>query len=661
MNQFNNKDVFRAYLPATGKGSNIRYKDVPSEELPSFEDIDKPHVKDVTGLLQTNALIVDADNFDDNGEPEQLIKGLLRSEVIDDILYDKKINTMIVETENKGDHFYFLNNNEDVKANHQNIKTAIGIPVDFKIGMNNGTAKIKGDGVFRKVIQETDKFVEIPKWLTPIKTDIDFTTLEAGDGRNQTLFSYILTLQSNGFSKEEARETLQIINDYVLPEPLDQSELDTIYRDESFSKPVFFDGNTFLANPFGNFLISKHNIKKINNRLHVYENGIYNADELKIKNAMLDELPTINQRQRNEVMDYIKIRTLSEINQVPSAPELILFRNGVLDIRTDELMEHSEKYIFTNRIPHDYNPNAYHKLADDTLNKIACGDVEIRMLLEEVIGYTFYRQNRFTKAFILTGIKSNGKSTYLEVIQNILGEENYSSLDLKEIGDRFKTAAMFGKLANVGDDISSEYINDTGTFKKLATGNAVNVELKGQDAFDFKSYAKMLFSANSIPRIGSGKDYQAVIKRLIIIPFNAKFSREDDDFDPYIDTKLAEQEALEYFIKIGVEGLKRIIQNDGFTYSKQVGKQVDQYKVTANPLLGFLEEQRDLEVDFDGLILDDKHTEYQEYCIREGLHAIGKPEFSKQIQQELGLLTKRKKIKELGRQVQIFYNPNAPT
>lgn len=663
MSKFNNTDIFRAYLPATGKGSNIRYKDVPSEDLPSFEDIDQPHVKDVTGLLQENALIVDADNFDDEGKPKQLIgkDELLRSDILYYVLQDKKIPTMIVETENEGEHFYFLNNDENVKANHQEIKTAIGIPVDFKIGRNNGTAKIKGDGVFRKVIQSTDEFVELPKWLSPIKTDIDFTTLEAGDGRNQTLFNYILTLQSNDFSKEEIRETLQIINDYVLPEPLDQSELESIYRDESFAKPIFFNKNTFLANTFGNYLINKHNVKKIDNRIHVYDKGIYSPDELKIKNAMIDELPTINQRQRNEAMDFIKIRTLSNKNESPSIPELILFRNGILDIRTDELLPHSENHIFTNRIPWDYNPNAYSQLADDTLNKIACNDKEIRMLLEEVIGYTFYRQNRFTKAFILTGVKSNGKSTYLEVIQNILGEENYSSLDLKEIGDRFKTASMFGKLANIGDDISSEYINDTGVFKKLATGDAVNVELKGQDAFDFKNYAKMLFSANSIPRIGSGKDYQAVLKRLVIIPFNAKFSREDDDFDPYIDTKLAEQESIEYFIRLGVEGLKRIIANNGFTYSTQVGKQVDQYKVTANPLLGFIESQVEMGIDFDGLVLDDVYESYQEYMIREGLHALGKPEFSKQMQQELNLKTKRESVKALGRQVQKFYRKNADT
>ena len=45
---------------------------------------------------------------------------------------------------------------------------------------------------------------------------------------------------------------------------------------------------------------------------------------------------------------------------------------------------------------------------------------------------------------------SNGKSTFLAVIQSLLGEENIASLDLKELGDRFKTAEMVGKLANIG-------------------------------------------------------------------------------------------------------------------------------------------------------------------------------------------------------------------
>ena len=64
--------------------------------------------------------------------------------------------------------------------------------------------------------------------------------METGDGRNQKLFNYILTLQANDFTKEEAKECIKIINKYILLDPLDEKELDTILRDDAFQKPVFF-------------------------------------------------------------------------------------------------------------------------------------------------------------------------------------------------------------------------------------------------------------------------------------------------------------------------------------------------------------------------------------------------------------------------------------
>src|SRR5699024_4107333 len=128
-------------------------------------------------------------------------------------------------------------------------------------------------------------------------------------------------------------------------------------------------------------------------------------------------------------------------------------------------------------------------------------------------------------------------------------------------GERFKTAELFGKLANIGDDISSEYIPDASVFKKLVTGESISAEKKGQDPFDFINYSKLLFSANEIPRLGRGEDSGALARRLIIIPFNASFSKEDEDYNPNIKYDLQQEKALEYFIKLGVEGLKRILEN----------------------------------------------------------------------------------------------------
>src|SRR5699024_4892885 len=160
----------------------------------------------------------------------------------------------------------------------------------------------------------------------------------------------------------------------------------------------------------------------------------------------------------------------------------------------------------------------------------------------------FFTRNELGKAFILIGDKANGKSTFLSLLQAMLGSENISSLDLSELGERFKTAELFGKLANIGDDIGDEFVANPALFKKLVTGDRVNVEKKGQDPFEFNNYSKFIFSANKIPRI---KDRTgAVQRRLVIIPFNASFSKDDPDFDPYIKQKLLRKSSIEYLVML---------------------------------------------------------------------------------------------------------------
>ena len=78
---------------------------------------------------------------------------------------------------------------------------------------------------------------------------------------------------------------------------------------------------------------------------------------------------------------------------------------------------------------------------------------------------------------------------------------------------------MFGKLANIGDDIGDDFLqgSQVSVFKKIGTGNRIKAERKGQDPFEFNPFIKLLFSANDIPRM---KDKTgAVLRRLVIIPF----------------------------------------------------------------------------------------------------------------------------------------------
>ena len=138
-------------------------------------------------------------------------------------------------------------------------------------------------------------------------------------------------------------------------------------------------------------------------------------------------------------------------------------------------------------------------------------------LLEECAGYCLYRKNDLETSFILTGTGSNGKSTYLEALECMLGQNNVSNLDIAELDDRFSTVMLAGKLANIGDDISNEFLQGKtiAVFKKIVSAKQhQGRKQKGQDVFFFKPYTKLLFSANTIPRMQS-KGFSAIKRRLL--------------------------------------------------------------------------------------------------------------------------------------------------
>ena len=267
------------------------------------------------------------------------------------------------------------------------------------------------------------------------------------------------------------------------------------------------------------------------------------------------------------------------------------------------------------------------------LENVSCGDAAIRSLLEEIVGACMYRSNTLAggKAFILTGTGSNGKSTYLKTLSHLMTEKNISSLDLKKLGDRFSTVMMFGKLANIGDDISNEFVTDTAVFKKIVTGETIDAEQKGQPKFDFKPFCKLLFSANNIPRMGKGSDSQAIMRRLVIVPFNAKFKSDDPNFRPGIEEDLKGQESMEYLIQLGIQGLKRVLEVKNYTTSEKVKQELEEYEERNNPLLMFMKDCEDEDFELENEPTSRVYERYKEFCIAESLQPISKIEFSRQM------------------------------
>lgn len=624
--------LYKGFIETKGKRSKE-----PLKGRTQFKTLEQvQHCDGYAGVLADDTILID---IDDGAQAEKLMN----------IVEQLQLNCRVYQT-SRGKHFLFKNKGGMVTRNRTHVPLAVGLTADIKLGMKTSYEVIKIDGQERFCEWDVEpgvEYQELPKWLIPVKTSADFVDMEAGDGRNDALFKYILTLTGNGMTVDETRECIKLMNQFVLKEPLEESELDTILRDEAFQKPVFFIGSTFQFDKFAHWMKQNSHAVKINDQLHIYHDGVYISDPEKIETDMIETIPILKQTQRNEVMKYMRL-IADELE--PSDARYIGFRNGVLDVVTNTMQPYSPETVLTNMIPWDYVPDAYDELTDKTLNKLACGDETIRALLEECVGYCFYRRNELGKAFILTGDKANGKSTFLEMVKNVLGERNIAALDLKELGDRFNTAMLYGKLANIGDDIGDDFLqgSQVAMFKKIATGNRIKAEYKGQTPFEFNPYVKMLFSANDIPRMRDKTG--AVLRRLVIIPFNNVFSKDDPDYDPWIVYKLKTQNAVEYLIRVGIEGLRRVLTTNSFTESSAVQEQVAEYEEENNPLVGFLKENGAETI--VNQPTSDVYRRYQIFCSENGMQPMSNTVFSKQLNKRTGFRSVQRKVN--GKNLKVF-------
>lgn len=614
--------MFKGYIELNGKKAITKFKDVPLLTLEEAKECES-----YGGVLSPNTILIDVDDAKD-------------SDRLYDLVVANNLNCCVMKT-TRGKHFYFKNNKVVTKC-FTNKQLGIGILADCKVGTTTCYSVLRLNNVDREIIYMNTnvrgEFDDLPCYLEPIEDYFDITGLKKGDGRNSKLYSYILLLQ-NKFTNDEIKTILPLINRFMFDKSLSKNELDVIMRDEAFQKintSQFFNDKTFLFNKFAVHLAKQYKLLRINRVLHSYDGSIYRADPRLIERKMIEIIPILNKTKRKEVLDYLELMVNEEYKYFDRDTKYIAFENGLFNIRENQLVEFDPSVVVTNKINWNYNPNAYDETTDKTLDKLACGNPQIRALMEEVAGYCFYRRNELGKAFILIGDKSNGKSTFLDMIGTMLGDDNISALDLRELGERFKTAELLNKMANIGDDIEGEFITNTGVFKKLVTGDSMSAERKGQDPFDFRSYAKLIFSANTIPKM---KDKTgAILRRLIIVPFNATFSKDDEDYDPYIKYKLREQSSIEYFIKLAVEGLQRILENNSFTICDDVERELEEYANTIDPIQNWFNEIRE---DDCQIVIHQStksvYNKYTEFCLSNGLVASSNIELSRRICKELDL------------------------
>lgn len=347
----------------------------------------------------------------------------------------------------------------------------------------------------------------------------------------------------------------------------------------------------------------------------------------------------LRKNRQNEVINYILSSTLKRVEETP--PHLIAMRNGVLDLETKELKPFNPEHFILNSLPVFYDPQADCKVFKKFVSEIV--SQEDIPVLQEVSGYCLWRGYPFHKATMLVGEGANGKSTFLETLRRVLGEENVSTVPLHDLEtNSFARSSLYGKLANIYPDLSDRALRSTGYFKMLSGGDTVSAEFKFRDRFEFKNYAKLIFSCNKVPE--SPDDTTAFFRRWVIINFPRQFLEGDPKTDPNLLAKLTTEEEISGIFNWLLEGLERLLKNGKFSTGKSVEETREQYIRASDPVKAFAMDCIEHKA---GNIVpkDEVYAAFIQYCQEMKLPTIPKNAFSMKLPQYLpNLQSERKKV-----------------
>lgn len=609
------------YIILNGKQPIHKFKDGQGKTWDEVKDYD-----DIAVIVPKGYVVLD---FDTTSDAEIMLK------IVDGL----GLKTRVMKT-TRGIHCWFKSP-EDEPKNFIKNRLAVGIYCDRKAGGRNAYVKIKQDGEPRAWIRKVNRedMEVVPKWLSSISAPsgkFSFKELGEGSGRNQELFNYIVYLQTKGFSRDEIRETIRVINDYVLAEPLPVDEIETILRDEAFKPDDVIaeqiaeveKRSTFSHISVAEEIIVKHRLIKYNSTIYEYMDNYYQPAEF-LRRYVRDTYKGAKNNQVNEVVSYISDMQEIKRGSIKVNPYILNLENTRLDIRSGKCLEFTPDAIEFDRIPVTYDPSAYCADVDKMLNKVFVGDREVIDLFEEMLGAVLLKHNRYQKGFLFYGSGSNGKSTILNLIKEFLGHKNYTTMSLEKVTDRFNTAELENKLANIGDDANNVVLKDTGTLKKLISGDAISVEKKGGNPYTIEPYATHIYSCNNIPSSFDKSD--GFYRRWILIPFNAKLSPKDEDYDPMILDKITEPTALSYLLNIAIRGAERLIKNGSFTEPQTVRDALENYKIDNSNVLSWIE---DKELDEDYFLdnsTDKVYSDFADWCRQGGAKISGRNKFYKEV------------------------------
>ena len=319
---------------------------------------------------------------------------------------------------------------------------------------------------------------------------------------------------------------------------------------------------------------------------------------------------------------------------MPEPKDLIAFKNGILDINKymeDEIVLYplDPSLFIMNTFPYDFDEDAECPLAEKYFKQVLNGDEDVINLIQEWFGYCLVPDTTQEKMMLLTGRPRSGKSTTLDMMRAMLGQEQVCALQMSNLTSRFGRHPMLGKLAATFGDAKTPRAGEASValenLLSIIGQDAISIDRKGRDELaNVKLFCRFTMVMNDLPSFSDHARALAPRMNIIYYP-NSYVGKENRKIKPELERMAGDGMLINWALR----GLKRLRENGCFTEPTASLRTMKQFENTTTPVMAFVDECCSL---VDMGYTEDKDTVYDmwhEWCRSQGRKPGMKAEFSK--------------------------------